>query len=72
MAFSGQICEACGHATYIVYSSFLSDSGDYQVQYLRCGCCKHRPEDNKVVVPEERIRRRTTLLRNRLNLKRRS
>lgn len=71
MAQSGQICEGCGGAAYTVYSSFLSSDGAHQIQYIKCEKCGHRPDANKVVIPAEHIRRRVTLVRNRLVLRRR-
>lgn len=70
MSQSGEICPICKKGVLGIYSSYLSKSGEFQFQHLKCDCCEHLP--GKIAVPADQIRRRrTTLLRKRLNIKRR-
>lgn len=52
---SGDPCQ-CGGRLYVANSEA---HGQSQVRYLACDKCGKRPENNKVIVPAEYIRRRS-------------
>jgi hypothetical protein len=53
---SGDHCVACKAGHYEVYSS--KRRGDSQVRFLRCYLCCHKPQQNKLVIPADEVRRR--------------
>jgi hypothetical protein len=54
----GMLCEKCGIGYLRVYAG--KDGRLFRVQYVHCGRCKHRPDDNKVLTPLGCIRRRSS------------
>jgi len=55
-AKSGQVCEHCREARYIVAGRHVQ--GVHVTQYLACKGCGHRPDDNKIIVLAESLHRR--------------
>jgi hypothetical protein len=56
MARSGEVCESCRAARYVVSGRYAQ--GSHYVQYLACKSCGHRPADNKIIMLAEHVHRR--------------
>lgn len=48
---SGDDCPKCERGRMIVYSNRLRLEIFLRVNYLRCNCCRYKPDDNKELIP---------------------
>ncbi len=49
---SGDACECQGcRGRYLVYCTVVVRDANVRKQYLQCNICRHKPDDNIVVIP---------------------